>query len=284
MKDVGVMSILNSIKEAFNEAFNSNKMLLNLTPEMESKISPVRDKWMNKFYFNPNPLELDEKKAVEFVNWIYSLAWLESPKVMIAKSPLHAQKILKDLGKSQIASKFPPSAIGIRNYGWIADWDFFTQIDAMNHEEFNRYKEYSELNIYDSIELENLCILIKMPSVVKSTVHNGIRVPHCEDGPAIEFEDGFKIYFQNGEIVSKKLDIELVKDTNPIKDFIWRSIRKCIWPSTTGRFYIEYNIEKRISTCIRNPIQSSILELLYLPLNDHTNKIMYALNNGAQQR
>lgn len=180
-------------------------MLEKLTPEMESKIIPTRDYWINKFYFNPNPLDLDEAKTTEFVNWVYSLAKLEPPKVVIASSPLHAQNIANELGGFPKGTyNTPSSAIGISNYGWVAYYDFFTQIEVINHSDFNRYKEYSDLNIYDSIQFEKLCIVTKLPSTVKSTIRNGVRVPHCADGPAIQFEDGFSIYFWNGAIVPEK--------------------------------------------------------------------------------
>jgi hypothetical protein len=185
-------------------------MLTELSKEQEALIPVVRDEWINKFYENPDPTQLDENLATEFVNWVYSLSNYKAPKVIFADSPVHAQQIANDLAKEVEGKEYkkryfePSSAIGITNFSWVAFYDYFTRIGVINHDEFNKYKEYSNLNIYDSIMLQDVCIVTRLPISVKSTVFRGNRVPHCEDGSAIEFKDGFKMYFWNGMIVPEK--------------------------------------------------------------------------------
>ena len=185
-------------------------MLTELTQEQEQLIPVVRDEWIDKFYSNPNPTDLDEVKATEFVNWVYSLSNYKAPKVLFADSPLQAQQIANDLAKEVEGKDYkkryfePSSAIGITNFSWVAFYDYFTRIGVINHNEFNKYKEYSNLNIYDSIMLQDVCIVTRLPISIKSTVFRGNRVPHSADSSAIEFKDGFKMYFWNGTIIPEK--------------------------------------------------------------------------------
>ena len=182
-------------------------MLTELTQEQEQLIPVVRDEWINKFYSNSSPTDLDEAKATEFVAWVYGLSNYKAPKVLFADSPLQAQQIANDLAKEVEGTEYkkryfePSSAIGITNFSWVAFYDYFTRIGVINHDEFNKYKEYSNLNIYDSIMLQDVCIVTRLPISIKSTVFRGNKVPHSQDSPAIEFKDGFKMYFWNGTII-----------------------------------------------------------------------------------
>jgi len=185
-------------------------MLTELTQEQEQLIPVVRDEWIDRFYSNPNPTDLDEAKATEFVAWVYGLSKHKAPKVLFADSPLQAQQIANDLAKEVEGKDYkkryfePSSAIGITNFSWVAFYDYFTRIGVINHNEFNKYKEYSNLNIYDSIMLQDVCIVTRLPISIKSTVFRGNRVPHSADSSAIEFKDGFKMYFWNGTIIPEK--------------------------------------------------------------------------------
>lgn len=186
-------------------------MFLNkLSSDQEQLISAVCNEWIGKLYSNPNPTYLDEEKATEFVNWVYLLSNYKPPQVLFADSPLQAQKIANDLAKEEEGDEYKPryfepcTAIGINNFSWVSFYDYFTRIGVINNNDFNRYKEYSKLNIYDSIMLEDVCIVTRLPISVKSTVLNGNRIPHSSDCPAIEFADGFKMYFWNGTRIPEK--------------------------------------------------------------------------------
>jgi hypothetical protein len=183
-------------------------MLTELSPEQQELIPVVRDEWISRVYFNSDPLSLDESEATKFIEWVYSLAKFSAPIVMFADSPLHAQKIVNELyekeGKTPSSSYHEPSStVGVINYSWVAFYDYFTRIGVIDNEKFNQYKKWSELNIYDTIMLQDVCVVTRMPKTIKSTIYRDVRVPHSANGAAIEFVDGYSVYFWNGTIVAK---------------------------------------------------------------------------------
>jgi hypothetical protein len=52
--------------------------------------------------------------------------------------------------------------------------------------------------VYDMILLDGLCVVSNMPTVIKRDTENRL---HDEDGPAIEFADGYKLFFYHGMVV-----------------------------------------------------------------------------------
>ena len=64
-------------------------MLEKLTPEQKIIMNKTLDEWLN-FLFKDN--SFDEKKCKEGVKWLYQLAKLKEPKIIILKSPLAIQK------------------------------------------------------------------------------------------------------------------------------------------------------------------------------------------------
>jgi hypothetical protein len=83
----------------------------------------------------------------------------------------------------------------IRDFGWVSFFDFFTQIGVINHEGFNEFKSLLQCGIYDTIQLQGFCIVSDLPKKISRNNRNRL---HCEDGPAIQFKDGYSQYYWNG--------------------------------------------------------------------------------------
>lgn len=90
----------------------------------------------------------------------------------------------------------------IGDYGWVAFYDFFTEIGILKNENFNNFKKLLLSGIYDMIQLEDICIVSDMPVRISRNARNLL---HCEDKSAIEFKDGYKEWYWNGVSVPQKL-------------------------------------------------------------------------------
>jgi hypothetical protein len=83
----------------------------------------------------------------------------------------------------------------INDYNWVSFFDFFTQIGVINHKDFNEFRSLLQCGIYDTIQLKGFCIVSDLPSKISRSPQNRL---HCEDGPAIQFKDGYSQYYWNG--------------------------------------------------------------------------------------
>jgi hypothetical protein len=86
----------------------------------------------------------------------------------------------------------------VADYNWVSFFDFFTQIGIIDHGNFNNFKELLLSGIYDMIQLNGFCIVSNLPSKISRNNNNRL---HGDSGPAIEFRDGYKLYFWNGVAV-----------------------------------------------------------------------------------
>jgi hypothetical protein len=98
---------------------------------------------------------------------------------------------------------FEFSAYGnFSDYGWCTHCLFMQDVLGVSTpESFKKFVEFIDLGIYDSIQLKEVVILVEGPTKVSQ---KGGR-NHCEDGPAIEFGDGYALHFWNGTKVPEKL-------------------------------------------------------------------------------
>jgi hypothetical protein len=190
--------------------YSPSNPLEKLTPEMEALIPVVRDEWINRAYKGLNPNDIDEKKVKSAVHWIYKKSDLPKPMVIITDSPKAAQDAANELYKKHVDPSakrqyFPFSdSLSVSDFRWVAFYDYFTRIGVLQDKTFNKYMEYTKLGIYDTIKLHDVCIVVKMPEYVKSTIVRDVRVPHSEDSPAVKFIDGDSYYFWNGTLVPEK--------------------------------------------------------------------------------
>ena len=216
-----------------------------LTSEQEAKMIEVRNFWLDFIFSCKNTL--NKEQAKEGINFIYKLTNLSSPEIIYVDSPLGCifmQYILRNLdnvgdnvrdnvwanvgnnvgnnvwinvggnvgGNDEDNYKF--SSYGnISDYGWIAFYDFFTQIGVINNDNFNKFKKLLLSGVYDMIQLENICIVCGLPDRINRDVNGRL---HSESNSAIHFLDGYEQYYWHGisvpsEWIRNKLSI--TKDT-----------------------------------------------------------------------
>ena len=177
----------------------TKKIIDELTPEQRQLMIEVRDEWINRFFSLP---KLNEEKAIEAANFIYSLTNCKAPpreNILFCDSPQQAQDMIKkESGKNKYES--PTWTLGICDYDWLAFHDFFQRIgvDYGEHTEaFNKYIESAKCGIYESYLFDTHAFIVRNPMFVHRD-HEG-RL-HSIDSPAVEWVDGLKIYALDGII------------------------------------------------------------------------------------
>jgi hypothetical protein len=194
----------------------NEKKLNKLTEEQELIILIIATKWIDKLN---KPQHFDEEKAIKAVEWLYEFSKLAKPKVLICASPLDCQNQIASVGASALdsvrASVGIPCTYGdVSDYDWTAFYDFFKEINHLQkNENFEKWLEYCDANIYYCIQCSAHCAICPMPMFVKRDSQNRM---HCEDGKAIKWADGWGIYVLNGIRFDRKNQEELY----------WKIVRK----------------------------------------------------------
>ncbi len=107
---------------------------------------------------------------------------------------------------------------------YVSFYDFISNLDRVKigNKSKNLSIAKSMLNLGWCLCYENVCIISKKPNKISMQFEK----LHCEDGPAIEFEDGYKLYAWRGV----RLDAEIIESPESI---------------TIDQIQSEKNVEKR---------------------------------------
>jgi hypothetical protein len=79
--------------------------------------------------------------------------------------------------------------------GWTAFYDFFQRIGVVDLPQFDKWKKFIRSGVWDSLFFKEAAIVCRRPLAVRRDVQQRL---HSEEAPAIEWADGFKLYFING--------------------------------------------------------------------------------------
>ena len=167
-----------------------------LTQKQEELIELHKEKWINKL----NTLKFDEKKAIEGINWLYSISKLSEPKIIFCESPIECQRVANELNNTE-NNFYNFSTYGnIGDYGWVSFYSYFKKIGVLDFELFDNFVNLLESGIYDMIQFDTTCIVSKLPISIIKNIEGNL---HSENSPAIKWNDGFSLYFWNGICVPK---------------------------------------------------------------------------------
>jgi len=219
-----------------------------LTPEELELTTVVRDKWIN-LAFEGCKKGIDTEKFETGIEWLYQkFLNLPKPQVIYCDSLLAAGlmiTLIKDYGKEpedytpevlqnyrdgkmdkqfldqlQDNLKLKSSYIGWSNMGWVAFYDFFTQINVLDNEDFNNYQKLIESNVFECFEFDNVVFAVRPPIEVH---YNETNVPHNVEGPSVLFQDGEKFYHINGFSTTPELFNKLYNREYTFEDFVKES-------------------------------------------------------------
>ncbi len=93
----------------------------------------------------------------------------------------------------------------IYDYGWVSFYDFFKNKVNYKKENLNNLNKFIYLlksGIYDMVQFEKIVFVSDMPTSIKRDDRNRL---HSTNGMAIEWLDGYGLYFINGVSFNKEL-------------------------------------------------------------------------------
>ena len=173
-------------------------MIESLTKEQEAKIPEYVDKWIK---IGTCTDRIDHTLAHKIAVYYYEkIVTKKVPPIEVCRSPRECWKKVCELYNEKIPFVWP-FLDGHFNAGYFSYYDFLINEVGVKIE--NEHWEWcmSTVNVGPVFTLDDYCYISDRPSKVKLV--NG-RL-HCEDGPAIFYEDGFQIYSLNGVMVSEEL-------------------------------------------------------------------------------
>ena len=86
--------------------------------------------------------------------------------------------------------------------GWTAFYEFFQEQGIVKNSAFDSWKEYVKSGIWDTIFLRGVCIVCRRPMAVRRDDKTRL---HSLEKPAIEWADGYKLYYVAGVRVDAKV-------------------------------------------------------------------------------
>jgi hypothetical protein len=272
-------------------------MKTELTAQETAMIDVIRDKWINLAYDECGK-GIDKEKFEKGINWLYNdFLKLPNPTIIYCDSLIEAAiKITMIDGFDMELSEYPSmlekyranalslsflekfkenlklrySYIGWNNFGWVSFYDYFSQIGVVNHEIFNKYRELNESNVFETIEFEHVVFAIQPPKYIKR-LNN---LPHCVDGPSIEFYDETKYYSINGFHISEELLNGLNDNTYTFNEFATEKNEEI--KSAVLQYHELVNGSEGVFNFVRNELNE-----IDTYVNDTTDEALVGTTNSA---
>jgi len=216
-------------------------MLAKLTPQQTRLMAEVRDEWVNFALFNGD--EIDPKATHEGIDFLYELSGLKKPIKIIVDSPLavqysiiYAKTLLEALGKgvkgSQVGSQVEsqvysqvgsqvrsPQDFAYETLGWYAGWcaygEYFKRIGVLKLDKWDEYIKYMRSGQFMGVYLDGLAVVCRRPISVRRD--DQLRL-HNDQKPAIEWRDGYKLFFLHGQAFEEKLWSKIISQKMTLKD------------------------------------------------------------------
>lgn len=173
-----------------------------LTPEEDKFQEQVCNEWIKQSIGGAT--DIDEKIVSEGFNWLYEISGVAPPKygMEVYDSPQAAIRAAK---------KECPDVTNTHYVGlmadayWVAFYDFFTRIEVIKEENFNKYRQLLWAGVWDCICLDEKTFVIRRPELVSEDTNQRL---HAENGPALRFKDGFEVYVWHGVIMNRRMIME----------------------------------------------------------------------------
>lgn len=252
-------------------------MITKQTDEEKKLTKVYRDKWIK---IGRSTKGYDRKYIESVVESIYSKINLDKPKIYHFESPLsmiygiqifknliekkldlNEQNIKRELNNLTEVNYSLDFCYGSSDAHWLSFYDYFYEVFHMeNLKKIENLKKMSQVNWW--VPYEKYCFISRNPITLNFNEENLL---HCEDGPAIEFKDGFKIYSINSVIVPEIVVLNPKKQTisEILKEFNIEVKRIRIERYGWSNFLNEIKAKPIDSAFNTNPGASNWLETLY---------------------
>lgn len=207
------------------------------------------------------------------INFIYSLADLKEPEIVICSSPMHmAQEAELKQGETidYLGNGY--------DSGWTAFYDFFQRIGIEYDKDcnFDIWRDFIlKSGVFAMVLCENVAFVCVRPCVVERNADGDL---HCTNGPAIAWCDGYEEYALNGVWVSKELVMTPADKLDPsiiLKEQNAEIRREIVRKIGTERICTKLNAE-----CI-DKSEDEMYELLILDLGDGRRRPYLKMKNPS---
>lgn len=171
-------------------------MITELTTEQKQKIVDIKVKYLGILTSGELYHKFSEEKLRKAYEGICKIYNMKVPEIRILPSP----KKINELVSESAFSGYLDSA----DLGLVAYYEYLKEVlGLMNEESRKKYYLLKEIveNVFMSKVHNDILYVSRYPLYIK-TEDNRL---HCSDGPAIEFEDGFKMHFINGRFVKESI-------------------------------------------------------------------------------
>ena len=228
-------------------------MIEKLTKKQIAQQEEVKKYWINLALYSGD--EIDEVEAKKGIDWLYTQANLPKVEMLLVDSPLgiqYAFHLLKNLDRDKIRNSVRNSvensvwnsvrnsvenSVGnsvrkeklelyefnyqnLTDIGWFSFYDYFYNFnlyDEKTKENFNIYKNFLKSGVFFSSCYSDIAIVSRRPKAVRK--NNQDRL-HSDKLPAIEWRDGYKLYFLNGVEFTEDLWTKVVSGTMPFEEIL----------------------------------------------------------------
>ena len=105
------------------------------------------------------------------------------------------------------------------DYGWIAFYDYFHQLNHFTDYDWNNFNEFKKLldsGIYELVTLDGLCVACSLPKVIQDAEN----MLHSTEKAAVIFNDGFSMHFIHGVFITPELFEILKNGTYSFEDWV----------------------------------------------------------------
>lgn len=169
------------------------KKIDSLTPEQEAQL-PVYREMALKVGLSTSPINLEDVKAALRTIYTENNKTFPENAVHYARSPKEATTITKANGVNNKADFFKNVIYGNNDAFWLYFYKYFNDVLSIPLPQINPLIKLAEVSGWCYVD-ENLVVCIDRPHTIKFDEQKRL---HCENGPAIEYPDGYAIYSWHG--------------------------------------------------------------------------------------
>lgn len=187
----------------------NEKLIEELTDEQDHLMGMVAAEYESIALSGDDSYDIEE--IVKGLDFIYGLADLKPPQIVICSSPMDMAQQAK-VEKGQTIDYFGQGY----DVGWTAHFDFMEQIGVAYEQEwgFAHWRNFiKKSGVFATVLCENVAFVCVRPCEVHRTEAGDL---HNEKGPAICWSDGYAEFFLNGVAVDEALVMTPPEKIDPL--------------------------------------------------------------------
>jgi len=183
-------------------------MIEKLTPEQEARIEVKKDTWLRKIFNYEQLRDFNPERAGNAMKAVYRLSELDDNiDVYICSSPREAVLSYREVTGQKNENPSWGFYVGAVDFGWVSFYEYFLEefpdiISEDVKEKFLIVVEAANAGIFMSIQMDKAVWIVKPPALIERDEE--LRL-HSVTGPALQFEDGYSMYFVHGREVEPEI-------------------------------------------------------------------------------